>query len=138
MSIMTDADREQLKSIFDALDRAGDAIDAFLSPFRKIEGEIANARELLMERHEISGIAGKCESCGKILFEGDKGHRYGDDSGIIHCEECAPTRADVASSWEHTEESELQEWFDTAKPKAEIVADYLAAGPADEKILHEL
>lgn len=136
--IPTEADRDELKAIFDALDRATDTISEFLRPLRKAEGEILEARELLLERYGVNGIVGKCEACGRILFEGERGHSYADDSGIILCEEHAPTRAEIASEMESIDEEDLQERMDSSKTKPEIIADYLAAGDADEKMVWEL
>jgi hypothetical protein len=131
-----DKTRQSIQQQFKALDTARDALELAMKPFRDADSAILEARELLLEHYEIE-IAGTCESCDKLLFEGDQGHR--DDEGIMLCAAHSPTWADAEKSWqealEHVDEDdpERRQAFDRA-----LAAHLAAGGRRDDKLTHAL
>lgn len=105
--------REAMAPIKDRLDEIDDRVD-------EIEGELGTE------------YLGRCETCGKHLFEGDLGFRYSDDD-IYHCVECAPTWADTKA---HFDEFGAEARADDPDGHAAVTAEIEkreAAGTLDEK-----
>jgi hypothetical protein len=130
-----DKTRRSIQEQFKALDAARAAIELAMKPFRDAEAEILVARELLLEHYEIE-IAGTCESCDKLLFVGEQGHR--DDEGVMLCAEDSPTWADAAHSWQEAlqhddDDPERRQAFDRA-----LAAHLAAGGSRDDKLTHAL
>lgn len=114
---MTDTDRKYLArqlEHFEALDAKIDALckphEEAIAPLRGIADAVAGLREDMLERHLVS-ISGKCESCSKVLFAGDKAC-VGDD--YMECEACAGTYAEalkisrkIAADGEDSEAAEI-------------------------------
>jgi hypothetical protein len=130
-----DKTRQSIQQQFKALDTARDALELAMKPFRDADSAILEARELLLEHYEIE-IAGTCESCDKLLFEGDQGHR--DDEGIMLCAADSPTWADAEKSWQEAiayddDDPEGRQAFDRA-----LTAHLAAGGSRDDKLTHAL
>lgn len=88
---MTDAEREKVEAFLKAMDGASALIEGLMKPYRKALVAMDELREIYLEQH-VAELHGKCESCRKILFVGDKG--YPTEDGTF-CLDCGPTYNDT-------------------------------------------
>ncbi len=130
---MDEQARMALQEQLDALEAAQRALDEVMRPFLEAQSRIINARELLIEQHGAE-IAGRCETCNRVLFTGEQGHQCED--GPLLCAEHAPTWGDfkrmIAEGAKHLEQDQVDA---IAKTIAEREA---AGGSLDDKVLYTL
>lgn len=89
---MTDEERDALREKLDGLAAAEQSIYDAMKPYRAALTALEATRDMLLAGIDAD-ITGKCESCSKLLFTGEPGHRCADDP--ILCETCSPTWADM-------------------------------------------
>jgi hypothetical protein len=127
---LTDEQRTDLRERLDLIEKAEQQVREAMKPFQRALEAIDIARDALLQDREVAGC---CESCAKLLLVGEIGSRpYSDDSGIIFCEEHAPTWRDIAERIEKEPEAwEDEELLGLAK---RAVAARTADGTLDEKL----
>lgn len=91
---ITDATRLMLAGMLAALDDAEGRVQDLMRPYDATIDRIRGVRDMLLEHHGGLSVAGKCESCDKMLFEGEPGYRCDD---VILCADDAPTWGDWRS-----------------------------------------
>lgn len=128
-----DRTRQLITDQLKALDEALAACEVATKPFRAAESAIVEARELLLDHYSVE-IAGHCESCGKLVFVGERGHR--DDDGIVLCAEHSPTWDDAEKSWQSAEPEDDPDRHEAFT--ASFAAHLAAGGSRDDKLTHEL
>lgn len=98
----------------------------------------AALQELEDAEEGIEGVkVGRCETCDRVLFSGDRGYCYGDDL-ILECEDHAPTVADAISSLEISlKDGDDLDWADGPEDIEKALAGYRLRDPA-ERLSHEL
>lgn len=129
---MTDAERAALLEQLRDLDAAQAKIAEARKPFDAATSAIEGVKEALLERHEAE-IAGRCETCDRLLFYGDRGHRC--DDGPIVCEEHAPTWADIKEEWTCAVDPDPD---DLREALADVEAHVAGGGSLEDKVIHEL
>ncbi len=134
MSDLTDAKRAEIKAALAEFERRSAVVEeemkplqARLVPSQKRLDEIEGEREAYLEQFE-DDIAGKCETCGKLLFVGEPGQRpHDDDPGIIYCALHGMTFADVLEAWRGAGELDEYQMKDRDNAR-KSVDDHVANG----------
>jgi hypothetical protein len=136
---ITDAQRAELQRDLQVIDAELDPLERDRSialrqaaePFEVRIEELNAERELLLERYGVE-VAGSCDHCKRLLLHGDKGHSVADDPGIMWCESCAPTWADM---WQQYEDltPEAFEDPDDYQIAVNTIRSHLDAGDGDKK-----
>lgn len=133
--MIDDKTRAMIAEQLTASKEAEAAIELAMKPFTRALCKIGEARELLLEHYEVD-IAGNCESCDKLLFAGDHGHRCED--GPILCTDHSPTWGDCEQQWLAVAGGDDDEPERRAEFEAAIAAHLAAGGSRDDKITYEL
>jgi len=138
---LTDAEREALATRLVDICKAQAMLTEAMLPF-------SSAYQVLQEIHDglidhLPEIAGYCETCSRMLFEGEQGFRYED--GPILCAEHAPTWADIKRDAQDAAEADAAFHRDLDDDDLEArrallaqCAEHEAAGTSGEKYLHTL
>lgn len=131
---ITEEEREALSKRLDDIDAARDKIAKAMEPFRAADQVLKELHDSLVDH--LPDIQGKCETCNRLLFEGEVGYRYDDDP--ILCADHAPTWGDIKRAIEREPES-----WSNDEERLEFVRQAVAAhetrgGSLDEKVLHTL
>lgn len=80
-------------------------------------------------------VRGRCEVCGKVLFFGDLGHSYADDSGIVECAEHAPSWKEELAAVTGPDDFEDPADYGPFVARCQALID---AGKGDEKNVWEM
>lgn len=136
---LTDAERETLQQRLDTIEAAQEKIADAMKPLRTADQALQEVYDSLTGH--LPDIQGKCESCNRLLFEGEQGFRYTD--GPILCAEHAPTWADIRSETQEVAEAADGDTVDDdalADRTAVLAqcAEREAAGTLNDKCLHTL
>lgn len=124
---MTDEERDALREKLDGLAAAEQSIYDAMKPYRAALTALEATRDMLLAGIDAD-IAGKCESCSKLLFTGEPGHRCADDP--ILCEACAPTWGDISNQAQEIYLSRTtdSDQIELADRNLEAVQAHVAAG----------
>lgn len=107
-----------------------------LKPFEKAISEIEERRELLLEDNNASYLA-KCESCKRILFEGDLGCHDSEEGGYF-CETCSPTLGECLQNNLAAKEGRQADDVEDLNEGIDVLTKRIAAEGADVKLLYAL
>lgn len=139
MAKMTDEAREILRAKFKDLADREAALFVERKPIDDKLVAIEEARDQLETEHATC-IAGRCETCRRLLLEGDLGFRY-DDSPEF-CEAHAPTWNDIKRDQDDMIAGGLFEDSYDGEPGAaqgyrDLVLRHIAEGRGDERHVWE-
>lgn len=120
-----------LREWFQRLNKAEEAVQQLMQPYRDAIGQISDARKGIEAFMEAEGvIIGKCLDCLTPLIEGDSGYAYA--GGEMCCAGCSPTFAEVraeAIAVVNAQEGDYDaEAIEAARVRLKAVADHVAAG----------
>lgn len=139
MSDLTEQARQDLQAKLREIDAAIAGIDAAKARADRAVALLQQVRRIFLEEHGVVGEpVGSCDTCGRLLLPGDKGHS--DSSGdLLWCEDHAPTWSEVLAQYRECEGIEPvdQEPEDAAAGRAAAQAR-VDAGDCDVKHVWEL
>jgi hypothetical protein len=128
---METVDRQKLAAQIERIDQEYDEIKrAALAPVQDSLDALAAAKEGFEEQLGDEAL-GKCMTCDKYLFEGDKGYAYADEGH--ECEEHAPTWANIKETLEADGFED-----DAVEAVRALVEAHEADGTLDQKCLYTL
>lgn len=150
MTSLSEEQREKLGEELGAIGLAMIGIDAAMAPFTHALRALGDQRSRILERYGVQEPLGACESCGRILIEGDDGHRTADD--VLLCADDAPTYGDLKKQLtepvgdpDHPElgtppdlDAEDEAGIAPRERLAAIDAHIAGGGSLDDKIIHPL
>lgn len=135
---LSEAARKGLQEQLGRLANAEDLLRKAMAPFVQARDALDDAREMLLMDHDAD-IAGTCE-CGRLLFEGELGHRC--DDGPILCEDCAPTWDDMRRQYHEAKaRGDFVDSFEGEQEArdADLAVDsHIAAGDGDKRLVWPL
>lgn len=109
------------------VEEAAAPIRAQLAPFIKETERIDDARTEYLAGLGVD-IAGTCQRCGRLLFEGDKGGRpYIDERDAVYCWEHAMTYGDLRAGWQDRDPDD-DEYAENRAAALELVEAHVASG----------
>lgn len=111
---------------------------AALAPLIDQEAAIDDEREAFLESEGVE-VAGTCDTCGRLLFAGERGSQpWEDESLITYCAEHAMTYGDLKRHWSVENPPRDDEDPDDAEHRETVlkwVADHVAGGGSlDDKV----
>lgn len=135
MVSLTDTQREVLHARLKSLDEAEAKIAAARKPFDEAIAAIEMVRDGLMEEAGAVEIAGTCETCDRLIFEGEQGFTYED--GPTFCADHAPTWTNMLAMALESKPEDYDEPEDREAAIAHAQA-HISDGQGDQRHTWEL
>lgn len=120
--------RENLAANLDALAEAEAAVQQLMRPYDALVDRVRGIREMLLEQNGGVEIAGKCESCDRLMLVGEEGYRF-EEGGVL-----CPLHSPSWGNWRDQLYSGGVPFEDVVHAKEAIEAYFAGGGDPDVKL----
>jgi hypothetical protein len=133
---LTDEQRAALDAEIEEIANMEDKVYALRQPYDDLLRSLDTSRALILARYGLEGVEVlHCETCSKLLIDGDTVHRCSD--GPVLCAECAPTYADLKKRADAISATDDDDG-DADEIRAAVAQHVVTGGSLSDTALHPL